>query len=717
MGQDALSNLGAFALQACAIVAAAALLLRLLRLSSPGPRYVCWRLILAACLLMPWLLREPATGVSVPETPVNDGVPLLALSADPVAPIPDPPADSQPASLPWGQIVPAVILAGALVRGAWLAIGWTRLSRLRRRSVPADDRDYRDIQETLGTRARLRTVDGLTQPATFGLFRPVVLLPATLAAGPPVLRRAVVTHELFHVQRRDWLWVLAEEALRTVLWFHPAILWVTSRIQLAREEVVDELTVLATGNRRAYIEALFAFADAEPVHPAPAFARRRHLFTRIVGLSKETVMSSPRVVSSMATVIAAILICGWSASRAFPVIAAAAAAPATDILLEPAANPAPAAPRADAAPAQGARGIGAARPGPAPVPRPVPQAVPSGHPVTPENPIPRRVYAVPVPYPEELQGSGYNAAVEVSVLVDASGVPTVLSTRSSYALSQPSPGWLAARTGIAAGAAPPTVDAGRTQIQAMVTQQQSARDAFMKTVADSIRQWRYESPVDAPLEFSVSVLFGPDANGAVTQSAEPRGVSTVGGAVAVGSRGVGVNAVDPAGRQANSQLAELDRQQLELAKKRGDLVVRLGAQHPDVLALDAQRQALAARRAALVAELQARAAAQANASSAPGPVRVGGNVRPPMQTKRVAPIYPEVAKVARVQGVVIIELTLDETGHASDARILRSIPLLDQAALDAVRQWEYTPTLLNGVPVSIVMTVTVQFTLPEPQAF
>ena len=60
---------------------------------------------------------------------------------------------------------------------------------------------------------------------------------------------------------------------------------------------------------------------------------------------------------------------------------------------------------------------------------------------------------------------------------------------------------------------------------------------------------------------------------------------------------------------------------------------------------------------------------------------------------------------------MIIEATISPHGQGADARVLRSIPLLDQAALDAVRQWEYSPTLLNGVPVPVIMTVTVNFTL------
>jgi protein TonB len=95
----------------------------------------------------------------------------------------------------------------------------------------------------------------------------------------------------------------------------------------------------------------------------------------------------------------------------------------------------------------------------------------------------------------------------------------------------------------------------------------------------------------------------------------------------------------------------------------------------------------------------------------PAPVRVGGAIRQPTRLKNVNPVYPPIAQSARVQGVVIIEATIGTDGRVQDARVLRSIPLLDAAALDAVRQWQYTPTLLNGVPVPVIMTVTVNFTL------
>jgi protein TonB len=91
--------------------------------------------------------------------------------------------------------------------------------------------------------------------------------------------------------------------------------------------------------------------------------------------------------------------------------------------------------------------------------------------------------------------------------------------------------------------------------------------------------------------------------------------------------------------------------------------------------------------------------------------RTGGAIREPRKIHDVPAIYPEVARAARIEGLVILEATIDERGVVTDARVLRSEPLLDGAALTALRQWRYTPTLLNGVPVRVLMTVTFRFSL------
>jgi TonB family protein len=91
------------------------------------------------------------------------------------------------------------------------------------------------------------------------------------------------------------------------------------------------------------------------------------------------------------------------------------------------------------------------------------------------------------------------------------------------------------------------------------------------------------------------------------------------------------------------------------------------------------------------------------------PVRVGGNIRTPRKIADAAPVMPPGAAQANIRGVVILEIVVGADGAVRDARILRSIPPLDQAALDAVRQWRYEPTLLNGTAVPVIMTVTVNF--------
>jgi protein TonB len=93
------------------------------------------------------------------------------------------------------------------------------------------------------------------------------------------------------------------------------------------------------------------------------------------------------------------------------------------------------------------------------------------------------------------------------------------------------------------------------------------------------------------------------------------------------------------------------------------------------------------------------------------PVRTVGDVRAPKLIRRVDPFYPEIARLARVGGVVIIEAETDLYGRVRSARILRSIPLLDQSALDAVRQWIYEPLVANGRPRGVIFTVTVIFKL------
>jgi protein TonB len=94
-------------------------------------------------------------------------------------------------------------------------------------------------------------------------------------------------------------------------------------------------------------------------------------------------------------------------------------------------------------------------------------------------------------------------------------------------------------------------------------------------------------------------------------------------------------------------------------------------------------------------------------------LRAGQGVREPKRIAGSPPEYPVFAKNARVQGAVILEAVINERGEVGRIKVLKSAPLLDAAAIAAVQQWRYTPTLLNGVPVSVLMTITINFTLQD----
>ncbi|MGH9440809.1 MAG: energy transducer TonB, partial [Thermoanaerobaculia bacterium] len=94
------------------------------------------------------------------------------------------------------------------------------------------------------------------------------------------------------------------------------------------------------------------------------------------------------------------------------------------------------------------------------------------------------------------------------------------------------------------------------------------------------------------------------------------------------------------------------------------------------------------------------------------PLRIGGDVKAPILKERVEPVYPEAARKARMQGVVILEAIITAEGNVADVKVLKSInPLLDSAAERAVSRWAYKPATLNGRAVSVYLTVTVNFQL------
>jgi TonB family protein len=175
-------------------------------------------------------------------------------------------------------------------------------------------------------------------PLTFGWRDPVILLPAGILELDPEAQRGIVCHELLHVRRRDWLWTLFEEAVRALLWFHPAVWMLLARIALSREQVVDREVVRRTGSRRAYLEALRAVASRswQAAVPGLPFFHRGHLRERVIHLCQEVPMSRRRITTLVATFAGLLALTAILGILAFPMTgtAWAAAEPVKPVQIE-----------------------------------------------------------------------------------------------------------------------------------------------------------------------------------------------------------------------------------------------------------------------------------------------------------------------------------------------------------------------------------------------
>jgi TonB family protein len=195
----------------------------------------------------------------------------------------------------WGAILMATLVAGVAARTGWLLVGSMRLRSIRARSTPAVVADdIEALRAELAPRAELRWSSDVAQPVTFGVRHPVILLPPSCDALNADEQRAVACHELLHVARRDWGWIVLEEHLRSLSWFHPGAWWLIGQIQASREQLIDRLVVARLGDRRAYMSALIAFAGAGAPMPATSFVRRRQLKSRLTLLTQEITMSPKR---------------------------------------------------------------------------------------------------------------------------------------------------------------------------------------------------------------------------------------------------------------------------------------------------------------------------------------------------------------------------------------------------------------------------------------
>lgn len=586
-----LRNLIAYSAQIGILALAGGLVLHLLRIRIPRIRLLCWQILLAACLLLP----------AIPFRRPWDGASTIQISTSPLS-IPAPARQGAPRPAPAAWFF-TLLGAGIAARFARLGLGLWRLRRYRHHSRIVEGA-FQELQHRLGAFADIRVSDEISGPVTFGFLRPAVLLPQAALDD-----ESIACHELLHVRRRDWVFTVIEECVLSVLWFHPAVWWLVSEIQLAREQSVDREVVNILSSRQRYLESLLSLAAAKAgmdLAPASAFLRKKHLKRRIESLLKEVSMSNFRLNSSFAVFIAALALAGWLSVRSFPL---------------------------QAAPQEKTNaGLVAVR----------------------DNGL-TLLHGGPVRYPEEARGKGIQGSVVVELTLSPNG-----AVADAVVVSGP--------------------------------------EELRKAALESVLTFHYATdrgslPVKTQLTIDFELPSGNPAKPAAAGAAAVDSITTVREIIIVGSEALKQRVASKLTLKAGDQLTPSALSQLQAEVKETD-------EHLKVFVRPAREEGSSL----VVISLDAPAAP-------PQRIRVGGNIQAANLLVKITPKYPPEAKAARIQGKVSFTATIGKDGKVENLELISGEPVLAEAAREAVAQWVYKPTLLNGQPIEVLTQVDVNFTL------
>jgi TonB family protein len=619
-------NISIYCLQVAILVAIGGLLPFACRLDNARARLGWWQMLLGVCLVLPLIQpwKQIVIYTSMALAPAT-GTPVAIANGHGARPF------------PWETVIFAVVGLGVAARLAWLALGLYRLRTYLDRATLYSCPLVRRME----VHAYVGISDEITSPVTFGVRRPVILFPAQFEEMDPAMQETIACHELLHVARKDWLFTLAEELVRALFWFHPAIWWLLGEIQLTREQVVDREVVRLTASRDHYLNALVAIASTRArldLAPAPLFLRKRHLAQRVSQILKEVSMSRTRIAASLAGISSLLLVTGWLMVRALPMEAAPQVKDAAGVSVE----------EAEA----------------------------------------NLLHRAPVDYPAEARAKGIGGTVTLEVDIDETGAVT---------------------------------DAR------VVNGPQELRKAALQ----SVLQWHYSKNMRLPTKTQVNVRFDLPAAAPVPPPVRPQPAIVPPREPAAATPHI-LKLIDM------SSLPEELRSQLQekIGSYQGQpfnnqVMQRINA---EVLALDkhlvqnwstSPELENGARVSTLRLSLKGVSApvisggitnpapAAEGQPGVPGRIRVGGNVQHTMLVEQPRPVYPPLAKQAKIQGVVRLDAIIARDGTVASLTVISGHPLLVPAALSAVKEWVYKTTLLNGEPVEVQTTIDVNFTLSQ----
>lgn len=768
-----LQNLAAYSFQIAFLVAAGMALPAVFRLRMPRVNLAYWQLLLAICLLLPlvqpWKPLFPSGGTVLLET--TEMIIPGGSALPPVTGIRSSLATLYP-------MIAAVLLAGVLLRMTRLGIGLLRLRYLRRHAsrLPQLPAAVADMQSCVGVRPRILVSSKIDSPVTFGALMPVILFPSGFIELDERFQRGIACHELLHVRRRDWLLTLAEEIIRALFWFHPAIWWLIAKIQLSREQVVDHHVVQMTGARRPYIESLLSIAETKgraQVLPAPLFLRERQLTRRVALMLKEASMSKRRLAVSLSVMFALLLLTGRLAVWSFP-LKAAAPGMVEPVNVGTGQNPLIAATSKDPeqTAAQSSRVEVGTLTSVASSPRivrgyvydmrggTIPDArvqivqkdtgevldqVRTDRDGSFELKLPPQqdaslriqqagfmtaVYSGPFPEAGALKFTLKLGQISETVGVGAATAarrpaslpPQASSDSVEVTIVSQEPRKLPIRIGgniqasklinkvqpVYPAEAKQAGVSGAVVMQLTITEKGDVSDIkvvsghplLRDAAVNAVKQWQYSPTLlngePAPVIATVTVQFELDEQNILRLTMDEVG-----------------NLWEETNRLEGKDLSA------RIAATQGPIRVTANLKVPPKIVeetLQAIQRLADGRELRLSSPYAFRdghyvCCDNRYQAELKKPIAVSGAAQAAKLVSRVEPIYPRKAKEARVEGTVVVEITVNETGEVSEIETVSGPDLLREAAVEAVRQWRYTPTLLNGEPAIVKATVTIQFVL------
>jgi TonB family protein len=601
------------------------------------------------------------------------------------------------ASAPW---VPALWLAGVVAFLARLNLGLAVARRMRSAVTEPVEEGLREALARLSVRMGVRRAVRLAQsamveaPTVIGWLRPVMLMPVGCLAGLSTAQmEAILAHELAHIRRHDYLVSVLQSVVEALLFYHPAVWWVSKQMRRERESCCDDVAVALSGDRVAYARALSWLEEHRAATPELALGANGGVLTmrirRLLGLNENAAVSRGVAMTLLAAVVAGAVwyagaMAGAQSSQTQSSFAAPASAPRaiekasafefkqqTHPLLAQSNETAPLA-AAAAAQSDGAIAGTIVDPTGALVPRAAVTAVNTDTGVkTAEWTNNAGKYFVsglrPGPYNVEVYAKGFLRQLQEEVQVGAkqqieldmklsvgaesttvsvTGAPVaVVPAEPPFRLyTEPSNGPQRVSAGVVAGNLVSKVDpvypdiAKKAHVQgAVVLQAVIAKDGTVKELR----------LISGPPMLVVSAIQ------AVQQwkykpyllNGEPTEVETT----------INVNYTFEGSEGKAEQAPTVD--------KAGQTI-----QH------------------------------------------IGGGVSAPILTHQVPPEYTAEAKLAKMQGTVLVNLIVDEAGAPEYVHVLRGLSDgLDDKAVEAVRQYKFTPAMEDGKPVPVSLNIEVDF--------